>query len=177
MIKNNSQKIIKDIELNDDLKISICEIFPKYFDNEDWKNYFGYSELIDSEYDDEAIQEPRNLKKENILRVKSDKIIKRYLVFNANNSEIIGNGFVSFNTPKSVAYEVSKDRAFVWISTKNEYRRNNIASHLLKSIVIEIKNLGINKIQTDTAFDNGRYFIDNLKMMKSQKLSDKKCII
>lgn len=131
----------------------IVRFYPKEASDELWEKYFAYSEAIYNEENPRDILPSRNLEKSFMKEPASDYNIYRWLIFNEDQSRVIGHGNFWHENEKSPYYDNVKENIFAFIAILKDQRRKGLATTLLKEMVQYAKSIGKSNIRVQVSND------------------------
>lgn len=114
------------------MTLKIVRFYPKEASDGLWEKYFRNSEAIYKEGNPRDKLPSRKLEKSFMKDHSSDYDIYRWIIYNEDNSRVIGYGNLWHENEKSPYYANVKDKVSAYIAVAKDQRRKGIATNLLK---------------------------------------------
>ncbi|MGC9778551.1 MAG: GNAT family N-acetyltransferase [Candidatus Heimdallarchaeota archaeon] len=145
------------------MNIKIDRFFPRKASDEMWDKYFTLKEAIYHEGNSKDKLPSRILEKSFMMKPSSDYNIYRLVIFNEENSQVIGYGNLWHENEKSPYYENVKDKTYAYIAIAKDHRRKGLATELLKAMTKYAKSIEKSIIRTEISRESGVSFCKKLE--------------
>jgi GNAT superfamily N-acetyltransferase len=135
---------------------------PKAIPDETWDLYFQFSEAIHNETNPDPDDPPLARKQSRIFIETLDPIEEhlRWAVWNESKDRIIGTCSTRFSTQLDPGYEKNRDIAFFRLYVADGFRRQGIATALIREAVQEAVLRGVTILQTFATHETGTSFLE-----------------